>query len=557
MCGIVGYVGFRNASKTLRSCLKNLEYRGYDSAGMAVANPPEKVVVSKNIGSIDNLKIPKGNFVMGIAHTRWATHGGISIKNSHPQWDCKKKIFVVHNGILENYEDIKSELEKKGHKFTSDTDTEIIPHFFEDELKKGSVISAMKKFTKSIRGTYAVAMLIEGHDKIYVMKNSSPLAIGVGRGEMFLGSDIYAFSEFTNRAIFIDDFEYGYISKSGYKLFKNGKEITKKPKKFKWTSHTEKKNYKHFMLKEIHEEPEAVRRLLSSLKNEQKGLMNKLVHDIKKSKKIYFVASGTSYHSTLIATYLLNKLGYDTHTMIASEFGNYMNVDRKTLLIAVSQSGETMDVINVIKKFRGKSKIVSVVNVPYSTIQRLSDYSLEIMAGQEIAVAATKSFVNQVVLFRELANKLGLREKTNPDDIRNFIKSYEPKTKRLAKKLFKKRDIYIIGRGIGYPVAREIALKLKEISYIHAEGMMGGELKHGTIALIEKGTPVIALISDEFIESNAIEVKSRGAYVIPLKFKNFEIDGAIFGHLLSYYIALYKHLPIDKPRNLAKSVTVI
>ncbi len=571
MCGIVGYNGFRNAADVLFDGLKRLEYRGYDSVGIAVNGRMEKCV-----GSVDSIKgkLKKFKGSIGIAHTRWATNGGISVRNAHPQTDCKKNIFVVHNGIIENYEILKDELIKKGHKFISDTDTEVIPHFIEEELKKGNtILNAMKKFINVAKGTYAAIIMRLNDDNLYVMKKSSPLALGIRKNEMIIGSDIFAFSNLTNRAIFFDDGEYAVIGKDKYQIYKNGKKVVKKPITFKWKYEHENKKYKHFMLKEIHEEPEAVERLLKSLRIEQKETFEKFVKEIKKAKKIYFIAAGTSYHASLIGAYLLNKIGIDARSIIASEFENYSNVDEKTLLIAISQSGETMDVINAMKKFP-KNKILSIVNVPYSTIQRISNCSIEIMAGQEIAVAATKSFINQVVLLMEIAKRFGLKfSGSTSKSIRNFIESNENKIKRLAKKLRNKNSVYIIGRGINYPIAREIALKLKEISYIHAEGMMGGELKHGTIALIQKNTPVISLISGERSISDMNEIKSHGAYIIPIvdshknakldikpfiKIKNnFPIEAAIFGHLLSYYIALYNNLPIDKPRNLAKSVTVM
>ncbi len=563
MCGIVGYNGFRNARDVLFNGLKRLEYRGYDSAGIVVANGND-IRIAKCVGEVENLrgKIKKFFGTIGIAHTRWATHGGVSVKNAHPHYDCTKRVFVVHNGIIENYEKIKSQLEKKGHKFHSDTDTEVIPHFIEEHID--DIPGAMRKFMRTAKGTYAVVILVAGDDKLYAMKKSSPLALGIGKDEMIIGSDIYAFSNVTNRALFFSDGEYAVIGKNWYKIYKDGKEIRKRPHEFKWSFTVDKRKYKHFMLKEIHEEPQAIERLMKSLKTEQKDVFENFISEIKKAKKVYFVAAGTSYHASLVGAYYLNKLGIDARTMIASEFENYSTVGKDTLLIPVSQSGETMDVINVIKHLRDKvKKVVSIVNVPYSTIQRLSDFSLEIMAGQEIAVAATKSFINQVTLFTEVARSLGLN--VIPErHLEAFISENEPKIKKLAKSLKGIKDIYIIGRGLGYPIAREIALKLKEISYIHAEGMMGGELKHGTIALIEKGTPVIALVSDELIKSNIKEVESRGAKVIEISPNglietkgNFVVEATTFGHLLSYYIALYRGLPIDKPRNLAKSVTVI
>jgi glucosamine--fructose-6-phosphate aminotransferase (isomerizing) len=575
MCGIVGVITKDKASlRDLINRLKKLEYRGYDSFGFAT-NMGE---IEKHVGEIFVDKIKDVPFSVAVSHTRWATHGGVTETNAHPHVDCLGNIFIVHNGIIENYLEFKKELESKGHEFRTETDSEIIAHFFEDRLKNKSFEESAKEFLDKAEGTFAILLLRRGENRIYALKRDSPLVLGLCNDGFVVGSDIYAFSDMTNKAIFFEDNEFAVIDFDDYKFFNRLGSVTKEPRVFEWSKEeVTKKEFEHFMIKEIHEQPIVVKRLLDSLETTQKDKMKKFEEMVKNAKKVVFIAAGTSYHASLLGVYFLNKVGVEAQALIASEAKNFLVFGEDTLVIAVSQSGETMDVITVLKEAKKKGvKLVSVVNVPYSSIQRMSDLSLEILAGQEICVASTKTFTNQVALLLRLASSFGFKVdlKDIPDLLRRVL-GQEERIKQLAKELKNEKDIYVIGRGLSYPVAREVALKLKEISYIHAEGMMGGELKHGTIALIEDGTPVISLISnnDSDMLSNTKEVEARGAKVIlvsnndfdigSIKFKvptsndgKFSILANAFGQLLTYYIAKEKALPIDKPRNLAKSVTV-
>ncbi|MFC2143204.1 glutamine--fructose-6-phosphate transaminase (isomerizing) [Candidatus Aenigmatarchaeota archaeon] len=574
MCGIVGIVSknFFN-SKDIMTLLKRLEYRGYDSFGYADPNGNEK----KIIGNIDPLKVKDFKTKTAICHTRWATHGRVNEANAHPQTDCKKNIFVVHNGIIENYLDIKNKLIEKGHSFVSDTDTEIISHFIENAISENkSMEEALQDFISVAEGTFAFLVIRKGIDKIYAAKRDSPLVLGIMKDGIIIGSDIYAFSNKTNDAIWIDNNEYLVLDKEGFEIFNSdGVKIEKQIKKFKWEDELQnnQKKYEHHMIKEIHEIPTVANRLLLSLDQEQEKTLAELVSAAKNASKVLFVAAGTSYHTSLLGAYFLNRAGIDTRTMIASEFKNYTFLDDKTLVIAISQSGETMDVIEALKTAKKHhAKITSIVNSPYSTIQRMSEISLNILAGQEICVAATKTFVNQVIVLLALSSELGWKThyKKISQELENVF-THEDKIKDMALSLTNKKDIYIIGRGMAYPISREIALKLKEISYKHAEGMMGGELKHGTLALIEEGTSVIGLVDNKEIISNLKEVEARGGSISVISDTETEFPGFLLntsdeasfalcatmvGQLLTYYIAKNNSLPIDKPRNLAKCCTV-
>jgi len=578
MCGIVGIItdGKISIKNDLLKSLKRLEYRGYDSVGYADVRGN----IEKDVGEISHFidTIKDSNTPCAISHTRWATHGGVTKINSHPHWDCKKNIFTVHNGIIENYQELKKELVAKGHVFITETDSEVIAHFLEEELKSKDMFEAIKSFIKRIEGTYAILIIEKDKNRIYAIKKDSPLVLGLAKDKFYLASDIYAFSDTTNKAIFFEDKEFAVIDPNNYTFYDSeGKEIKKGIYEFTWAISQEEsvQSYPHYMIKEIHEQPISSQRLISSLDGEQHDKITKIANLVKNSKRVVFTAAGSSYYASLLGIYFLNRTGINAHTLIASEFQNFMLVDKDTLFIAISQSGETMDVVAATKWARERgAKIVSLVNVPHSTLQRMSDISLEIHAGPEICVAATKTFTNQVIALLYLSSLLGfsVNMKTIPEKIDYVIKENEECIKRMADELYEKKDIYIIGRGLSYPPSREMALKLKEISYIHAEGMMGGELKHGTIALIESGTPVIALIpgKDFDMYSNAKEVEARGARIITIAnmmdsdFKmditindgKFAILSVVIGQLLTYYIARKKGLPIDKPRNLAKSVTV-
>lgn len=576
MCGIVGLVSSKpfSVEKDVLLNLKNLEYRGYDSVGYATS----KGRVQKEVGSIDNFmkKIGDEKATLAISHTRWATHGGVTKINAHPHYDEKKEIFCVHNGIIENYQEIRSQLENKGYHFHTETDSEVIPIYFKSKLDSDvSAIDACRDFLQDIRGTFAVLLFIKDSDVIYALKRDSPLALGKFKDKTMIASDIYAFSEQSNEAIFFEDDEFAVV-KADSTIFYNkaGKQIKKEKKVFGDLQKPEdKKDFEHFMLKEILEQPETSQRILKSLDTTQNKQLHEFIKLIARTKRLVFIAAGTSYHASLIGVFALKKVGVESHTIIASEFESFQLVDRNTLVIAISQSGETMDVVTVLKDIKKKgAKIASLVNVPYSTVQRLSDSSIDIMAGQEVAVASTKAFTNQVLVLLRLAQELGFDIDLTKisANIKKTISDNTKKIKQLADEIYEQKDIFVLGRGVAYPSAREIALKLKEVPYVHAEGMMGGELKHGTIALIEKNTPVISLIPNHNAEmiSNTKEVEARGARVIVISNtdgelslprcgdEEFSIYACVLGHLLSYYIGLKKGCEIDKPRNLAKSVTV-
>ncbi|MBU7017578.1 MAG: glutamine--fructose-6-phosphate transaminase (isomerizing) [Theionarchaea archaeon] len=574
MCGIVGMVlQHEFTNKELLKALKRLEYRGYDSVGYATVEG----ILQKEIGEIDDFvkAVSEKKTKAAISHTRWATHGGVTRENAHPHSSCQGKMYVVHNGIIENYEQLREDLSH--HTFSSQTDSEVIAHFIEQKVTEGLTIKeAIESFIKAARGTYAVLLLPQGEETIYAFKKDSPLVLGILSDGYVISSDIYAFSDESQKAVFFEDYEMAVITPESYSFFKDGSPISKDIKEFTVTFTEIKKDFPHYMIKEIHEQPLAAERLITSLKNEQKLKLKALADMMRKSRKVCFVAAGTSYHASLLGVYFFHVIGMETQTLIASEFKHYVTCDEDTLVIAISQSGETMDVLKALKYAKAQgAKIASIVNVPYSTIQRMSELSLEILAGQEICVASTKTFTNQAITLLALAQQFGYEVNLYKvsERIQNCIEEHEGKIQQLARILKDKHDIYLIGRGLSYPVARESALKLKEISYVHAEGMMGGELKHGTIALIEEGTPVVCLIPDNDyeMESNTKEVQARGADTIIISNNSvfrpdflidtsndgkFAILATIVGQMLAYYIAREKGLPIDKPRNLAKSVTV-
>jgi glucosamine--fructose-6-phosphate aminotransferase (isomerizing) len=574
MCGIVGIASRRDfTTSLLLERLKRLEYRGYDSFGYYDGRE-----LRKYVGSI--VVAGRGLTRLGLSHTRWATHGGVTEANAHPHASCDGSVVIVHNGIIENFEEIKKALVRKGHRFTSETDSEVIAHYFEEGLKTKPVKPLIVDFMKTFTGTFAVLVMIKGSNEIYAIKRDSPLVLGVAKDMNIVASDIYAFSDLTAQAAFFENDEFAVIRDDGYQFFdRRGRAIDKPLRRFVWQRESSsKKVFKHHMMKEILEEPEAVDRLLFSLANDQKPAFDELVRLVRRSKKIIFASCGTSYHASLLGAYFLHRVGVENQTLIASEFRHFANVDRDTLIVAISQSGETMDVIDSLNYAREcGGRVASLVNVPYSTIQRMSDLSLNLLAGQEVCVASTKAFVSQSAFMLRLAQEFGFRVNlTNlADRIRGILRKREG-IRAIAESFASARDLYVIGRGLTYPVAREIALKIKEISYIHAEGMMGGELKHGTIALIEDGTPVISIInnSDADIVSNTKEVEARGARAIPItnnpllwKRPNtiavrtgndgkFGILAAVAGQFIAYYAADKLGRPIDKPRNLAKSVTV-
>ena len=583
MCGIIGYIGEGKANEILLKGIKNLTYRGYDSWGLALKFG-NKILIKKEVGDVSEIKnvFKAKTAKIGIAHTRWATHGKVSRANAHPHLSCDKSIAVVHNGIIDNFLELKEKLIKKGHKFVSQTDTEVIPHLIEEFSKKFEYEKAFFKALKKLKGSFAIVASNKNEDILIGARKDSPLIVGIGQG-YFLASDVLAFSDFANKAIYLDDFEVAILRKGKIEI-KNfeGKTVNKKILKIDKVLKSSKANFKHFMLKEILEQPTALKRALIQNK---KNLLT-IAKTILKAKKVIFVACGTSRHAALIGRYIFSKLAKKfCEVVLASEFEYFLPIlDKKTLIIAISQSGETADVLKGVKLAKSKgAKILSIVNVMNSTLERLSDLTIGINCGPEIAVAATKSFTNQLAIFYLLGfamiGKLNFAIKKLKEIASRIEKIFSnlKQIKNLASLIKDRKDIYFIARGINFAVALEGALKIKEISYLHAEGMPAGELKHGTLALIEKDVPVIAVCPKDSTYydtlSNAEEAKARGAFLIGISDEAnrvfdkliripkveeifYPILTTIPLQILAYYLATLRRLNPDKPKNLAKSVTV-
>lgn len=604
MCGIVGYIGENEAAPILIEGLRKLEYRGYDSAGIAVNNG--SVTVVKEKGRIDNLQLevnkenPQGT--IGIGHTRWATHGAPDKTNAHPHSSMNGVVTLVHNGIIENYIELKNDLIKKGYEFKSQTDTEVIAQLF-DSLFDGDALGTLIKTASLLEGSYAVACLVkDNEDKVFAMKKDSPMIVGKGTNENYLASDIPAILPYTRDCYIVNDGEFIEISKSDIKVYdktRNEKECEIKTINLSIDA-AEKGGYDFFMAKEIFEQPKAVRDAVSPLIKDGKIQLPFQFPEnfIKDLKRIYIVACGSAYHVGMTAKYIIEDLARIPVTVdIASEF-RYRNpiIEKGDLCIFVSQSGETADTLASLREAKSRGAFtLSIVNVLFSTIARESDGVIYTNAGAEIAVATTKAFSAQLGVSYILAGFLA-REKGLVDD--EYIKNYTDEildisekikatlncdeiTKSLSKEIFQKEHIFFIGRGIDYPLCLEGSLKLKEISYIHCEGYGAGELKHGTISLIEPDTVVIAIATDDSLfgkmVSNIKEVHARGAKVIAIVKEGTEgieevADKVIYIpkasryltpsltvvplQLLAYHTTTQKGLDVDKPRNLAKSVTV-
>ena len=547
MCGIVGYIGDKNAVPILMEGLRKLEYRGYDSAGVAVYTK-ENIEVRKYKGRLsvleEHLKKETLDGCLGIGHTRWATHGEPSDVNSHPHTNCSGDIAVVHNGIIENYMSIKSMLIEKGYTFRSETDTEVLAHYV-DYFYKDDLLEAVTKVLEKIRGSYAFAVISRREpDKIICVRKENPLIVGIGNGENFIASDIPAILNHTRRIYLLNENELAVIEKDRISFFdESGKEVGKEVFEVNWDiAAAEKGGFEHFMIKEIHEQPKAVKDTMTSrVLPDSAGIK---LDDIKLTKeelqnfnKIYMVACGTAYHACMVGKYVIEKLArVPVEVEIASEF-RYRDpiVDEKTLTIIVSQSGETLDTLAALKEARRKgSRILSIVNVVGSSIARESHDVLYTWAGPEIAVASTKAYTTQLIAIYIIALYMAKLKGTLKDGEIESIKDemrrlpelveetlkYKSTIQKFATHNSNARDIFYLGRGIDYAVALEGSLKLKEISYIHSEAYAAGELKHGTIALIEKGTIVLAVLTqDELYEkmvSNVKEVKARGAFVFAL-----------------------------------------
>lgn len=581
MCGIIGVLSkSNNAGLIAYEGLKRLDYRGYDSWGLAIN--AKDIRVYKKTGRIGTLPKTMACGFAAIGHTRWATHGKISVRNAHPHVSQSRMIVVAHNGIVENFQDLKAFLEKHGFSFATETDTEVIPHLIEFYLKKGLELrEAVRRAMLRVDGNYAILAMAKGYRSIIGARKGLPLVAGISDGTFLLASDLMAIAKRSKKVMFIKDSELIELN-SGVKVFdiESGKEIKKQMKELKLDFQSaDKGNFEHYMLKEIHEAGLAMRN--ASIQPE--GLVEKAALAIKKADRVFIIGCGTSYHAALLGSILFNKIAMRQATaVLASELSNYLSIlDKKSVVVALSQSGETADVLDAVRAAKGKgAKIIGLVNVVGSSLTMMSDITLMMNAGPEICVASTKNYLAQLSLLYMLANALAGNAKAAKEDIEKdarladeVIKINEPKAKRLAAKLKDARSLFVIGKNENAVTALESALKIKEVSYIHAEGFPAAELKHGTIALVEKGVPVVVICSDSKDDclSSAFEVKSRGATVIGVSTENntvfdhfFEIPkcklrfilSVIPMQLLAYYLAVVRKKDPDKPRNLAKSVTV-
>lgn len=607
MCGIVGYVGKGNAQEVIIQGLEKLEYRGYDSSGIAV-NTGQALEIEKFKGRLsvlsDHLEINPLNGGLGIGHTRWATHGAPSDKNSHPHTNMAGTIAVVHNGIIENYLTIKEELMEKGCEFKSETDTEVIAHLV-DSFYEGDLMDAVYKAMGVMRGAYAIGVISKDNpDEMIAVRKESPLVVGVGEGEYFIASDIPALLKYTRDVYFLENGEVVRLTKEGVKIFdENKNEIKRDLYKVTWdVEAASKAGFDHFMLKEIYEQPDGIKDTLLRRLDDNRSIklddIKLTKEDLEKITKVYIVACGTAYHAGLVGRYAIEKFAkIPVETDIASEF-RYRDpfVDENTLLIVVSQSGETADTLAAVREAKTKgARVLAITNVVGSSVARESHDVFYTWAGPEIAVASTKAYTTQLVAFYMIALDLALKKGTVTrefyDSMVNALEGTAVKVEntlnkfkeieKIAYEIKDNNSAFYLGRGLDHAIAMEGALKMKEISYIHTEAFAAGELKHGTIALIEDGTPVIVLATQdalfEKMISNIKEVKARGAHVIAIaKEGNTEIekvadkviyipqvDDVIAGivsviptQLLAYYTSIARGCDVDKPRNLAKSVTV-
>lgn len=592
MCGIVGYFGDKKASDVILDGLSKLEYRGYDSAGIAVISDGE-IKSRKHKGKlsvlVESLKKEDIFGHVGIGHTRWATHGAPSDVNSHPHFNNDKSIAVVHNGIIENYQELKKELEEKGAKFVSSTDTEVVAHLI-SLYYTGSLKEAVYKATKRLEGSYALGVICKNNpEELVAVRKSSPLILGLGENEYFIASDIPAILKYTREVVYLEDHDLVVINRSGVSIYdEQMNKVKREVNHVEWDIQAATKGgYDFFMDKEIHEQKEAVKNTI------EKSLLNlrEINIDFSDIDKIYIVACGTAYNAGTIGKYYFQEyLNKPVYTDIASEFRyNKQFIDQHTLVILVSQSGETADTLAVLRKVKEHGcKVLAVTNVVGSTISREADNVFYTFAGPEIAVASTKAYTTQIVSLYLIARYFSTTKEEYEDVLKEAVKicplidevlKKEKDIKEIARKFINAKSIFYLGRSIDHALANEGALKLKEISYIHAESFAAGELKHGTIALIENMTPVVAIMTQKDLYdkmlSNIQEVKARGAYIVAVTNDNEKIKFAddtiqipefcqmltpilavIPLQILAYYTSYLKGYDVDKPRNLAKSVTV-
>ena len=590
MCSIIGYNGqLIEAAPLLVESLKKMEYRGYDSVGIATINDG-KILISKGVGKVaevdKNLELNKLPGLVGIGHTRWATHGGVSDKNAHPHFSCSYDIAVVHNGIIDNYHELKEELTGEGHIFKSQTDSEVIPHLLEKHLKEFNFDyeKALIQTCKTLQGSFAFVAVFK-NGLICGARFDEPLIIGVSPSALFLSSDVLGFLKYTDKAVFLDNGDIVIIEGRKFRIFDvDNKKVTRPITQVAWElGSAEKGKFAHHTIKEIYEQPSILFKSIN--KNND---FHQFCSYIKNASHVYITGSGTSYHSGLLAKHLLAKFAkIRSEVIVSSEFHYFSdNIEADSVIIAISQSGETADVMNSVKKAKEQgAKIVSIINIPTSSLARLSDSVLVLNCGPEIGVAATKSFIAQLMVIYNIVNLLaenrldlqGGAQKRLLEDVEKTLE-LDSKIKSLVAGLDSEiRDIYILGRSIHYPIALEGSLKIKELAYIHAEGIAAGELKHGPLALIDTKSLVIVLnpVDQTYqdVISSANEIKSRGAIIIGISNKNndvydfyvelpdcvdyiYPIIEVIPLQIMAYYLALKMQVDPDYPRNLAKSVTV-
>ncbi|MDL0125119.1 glutamine--fructose-6-phosphate transaminase (isomerizing) [Halobacterium salinarum] len=599
MCGITGYIGTEPAGEIVHQGLKNLEYRGYDSAGIALTS--DTLSIHKTEGEVDELPVPSRDDVdCGIGHTRWSTHGEPTTENAHPHTDCTGDIAVVHNGIIENYDELKASL-RATHVFESETDTEVIPHLIEDHLADDiSLRSAVQRTTEQLEGSYAIAVTAAGHDGVVVAREDSPLLLGHSDDATYIGSDATAFIEHTNRVTYLESGDLAKLTADTITIYNDGEPVTRDTETLDWDADAAgKSGYEHYMLKEIHEQPRALRQAISGRVDDLSTSVDLDVdlpaEYLQSVEEIQIIACGTSYHAGLYAADLLEEhADVRTSVEIASEYDFTGGRDPwRTLVVAITQSGETADTLSALREAeRAGARTLALTNTLGSTVTREADDTVFIRAGPEIGVAATKTFVSQVATATLLAVYLGQVRNTLSTETASELLSgvrdlpgavqqildQENAIKKTAQEYAGSDAFFYIGRRSGYPVALESALKLKEISYDHAEGFPSGELKHGPLALVTPDTPVIALLTagtaPKKTLNNVKEVKSRGAPVIGVSSNpettshvdtTFDVPNCgpmepvvanVALQLFAYYVADEKDRPIDKPRNLAKSVTV-
>ncbi|MFA4986595.1 MAG: glutamine--fructose-6-phosphate transaminase (isomerizing) [Candidatus Brocadiia bacterium] len=606
MCGIIGYIGGKRAVSVLLEALSRLEYRGYDSAGVALIED-NVLFVRRKVGRVANLAaaLAEEGFTadVGIGHTRWATHGKPTERNAHPHSDSTGKIAVVHNGIIENAESLRSDLIKLGHSFLSETDTEVIPHLIEENIHLGLEDAVRASITKLV-GAFALAIISEVEpDRIVAVRRGSPLVIGLGDNESFIASSVDAILPFTQRVIFLEDGQWASVGRERIEVFdRNGNPVVPQIHQIEWKQgEVGKEPYAHFMLKEIYEQPDVLRRLASErVQNNQPWFeeMSFKSSDLASVERIVVQACGTSWHAGLVGKYYLERMaGVHTDVEISSEF-RYCEpiLDAKTLVMAISQSGETADALEGLRLARAQAvRTMGIVNVENSTIAREAHACIMMRAGTETGVASTKAFTSEVALLFLLSLHLGrLRWRIRDERVAEYVESLRrlpalidellsdtTMVDKAAERIRDARHMFFIGRGLSYPIALEGALKMKEISYIHAAGIAAGELKHGPIALIEDGTPVVVVCPKDAVASktisNAEEIKARGGFIIAIIEKGDSEAARIADiaipvpacdqmiaplltvvplQLLAYRVAVLLGRDVDKPRNLAKSVTV-